>query len=131
VQQSAYTGETMYIFEMAPSGKEGWRRRRELMIRPSEPTFLSPAREPAEALMSTSKDGRMEKSAKPRAVRKSADSPIADTSKGSKSTRNAPAKGESRTPPPPNARVIKASPVKGTVSRAAARAAARRVSGKS
>lgn len=80
--------------------------------------------------MTTPKEGRMEKAAKPKTVRKSADAPIADTSKASTNPRSAPAEGESRTPPP-NARVIKASPVKGTVSRAAARAAARRASGKS
>lgn len=67
---------------------------------------------------------------KPKAVRRRSDDvPIADTAKPAKHTKPD-AASESRTPPP-NARVIKYAPVKGTVSRAAARAAARRANGKS
>jgi hypothetical protein len=62
---------------------------------------------------------------KPRAVRKSDDTRIADTAKPAKS--DVAARAGSRTPPP-NARVVQPSYKTGTVSRAAVRAAVKRLS---
>lgn len=62
---------------------------------------------------------------KPKAVRRSGDAPIADTA--AKPARRGPGPAEDTRIPPPNARVIKYAPVKGTGSRAAARAAVKRV----
>lgn len=66
---------------------------------------------------------------RPRAVRRSGDSPIADTAKQAKGESRDGA-GDSRTPPP-NARVVQPSYKTGTVSRAAVRAAVKRLSSRS
>jgi hypothetical protein len=65
--------------------------------------------------------------AQAKAVRRAKDAPIADTAQPAKRANSA--KATKQRTPPPNAREIQDSHKTGTVTRAAARAAARRASG--
>lgn len=77
--------------------------------------------------MPRSNEGRKEDDPKPRAVRRSREAPVvADTGKRTRAENRSGAAPASHIPPP-NARVIRYSPVKGTVSRAAVRAAVKRL----
>jgi hypothetical protein len=68
--------------------------------------------------------------AKPQAVRRTKNAPIADTARPAKAP-NAPSKAADPRTPPPNARVVQPSYKTGTVSRAAVRAAVKRLSSRS